>query len=80
MIEMAPKRQRDARRSATVDVYPSTERFDAAGRSRFGVRRMWSICPASFVAKGLKTERFSAPSLLVSEQMASHHFDHISRS
>jgi hypothetical protein len=47
MIEMAPKRQRDARRNATVDVFPSTERFDAAGRSRFGVRRMWSICPAT---------------------------------
>jgi hypothetical protein len=23
-----------------VDAFPSTERFDAAGRSRFGVRRM----------------------------------------
>jgi hypothetical protein len=29
--------------------------------------------PGYFVAKGLKAERLPAPSLLVSEQMASHH-------
>jgi hypothetical protein len=33
--------------------------------------------PGYFVAKGLKTEWFPAPPLLVSEQMASHHFDQI---
>ncbi len=36
--------------------------------------------PGYFVAKGLKAERLPAPPLLVSEQMASHHFDHINRS
>jgi hypothetical protein len=34
--------------------------------------------PDHFVAKDLKAEWLPAPSLRVSEQMASHHFDHIS--
>jgi hypothetical protein len=36
--------------------------------------------PGYFVAKDLKTGWFPAPSLLVSGQMASHHFDQINRS
>jgi hypothetical protein len=36
--------------------------------------------PASFVAKDLKMTTFPAPSLLVSERMASHHFNQINRS
>jgi hypothetical protein len=39
--------------------------------------RILSDARRSGVAKDLKTEWFPAPSLLVSEQMASHHFDQI---
>jgi len=46
MIERRSERQRDARRNSKGGLLPD-ERFDAAGRNRFGVRRTWSICPAT---------------------------------
>ena len=39
--------KRDVRRDAKVDGGPSAERLDAAGRSRFGVLRMWPTKPSS---------------------------------
>ena len=57
-----------------VDVVPSAEGFDAAVPADV-------VPPAgNVVVKDLKAVRLPAPSLLVSGQMASHHFDQISRS
>ena len=80
MIEMAPetakrcKEKRDGRCS-------SIGRAVRRRRSQ-PFRRPEDVVhlPGYFVAKGLKTGRFPVPSLRVSEQMASHHFDQINRS
>ena len=77
MIEMAPetaKRCKEKREGRGL----SPGRAIRRGRSR-PFRRPSDVVhlPGSFVAKGLKAERLPAPSLRVSEQMASHHFDQI---
>src|SRR5690242_13921342 len=80
MIEMAPEtakrcKEKRAGRCLSID--------RAVRRSRSQpFRRPEDVVHLSgyFVAKGLKTERFPAPSLLVSGQMASHHFDQINGS
>ena len=77
MIEMAPetaKRCKEKRDGRCLSIGRAVRR----GRSQ-PFRRPQDVVhlPGNFVAKRLKTERFSAPSLLVSEQMASHHFDQI---
>jgi hypothetical protein len=77
MIEMAPETARKCKEKAEG-------RCGSIGR---GLRRGSSqpfrrpadvVHPAgNFVAKDLKAFRLPAPSLLVSGQMASHHFDQI---
>jgi hypothetical protein len=77
MIEMAPetakrcKEKRDGR-CLSIGRVVRRGRSQPFRRPEDGVH-----LPGYFVAKDLKTERFPAPSLLVSEQMASHHFDQI---
>jgi hypothetical protein len=77
MIEMAPetaKRCKERREERGC----SPGRAVRRGRSQ-PFRRPKDVVhlPGNFVAKDLKTEWFPAPSLLVSGQMASHHFDQI---
>ncbi len=80
MIEMAPetaKRCKEKREGRGL--FPGR----AVRRSRSQpFRRPEDVVhlPGYFVAKDLKAERLPAPSLRVSEQMASHHFDQINRS
>jgi hypothetical protein len=77
VIEMAPetaKRCKEKRDGRCLSIGRAVRR----SRSQ-PFRRPQDVVhlPDYFVAKDLKTERFPAPSLLVSEQMASHHFDQI---
>jgi hypothetical protein len=80
MIEMAPetaKRCKEKRDGQCLSIGRAIRR----GRSQ-PFRRPKDVVhlPGNFVAKDLKTGWFPAPSLLVSVQMASHHFDQINRS
>ena len=50
--------KRDSWRDAKVDGVPSAEWLDAAGRSRFGVLRMWSIWPATASRRARKPKGF----------------------
>jgi len=80
MVEMAPetaKRCKENREERGC----SPGRAVRRGRSQ-PFRRPEDVVhlPGYFVAKDLKTVWFPAPSLLVSGQMASHHFDQINGS
>ncbi|RCW80675.1 hypothetical protein C7476_113149 [Phyllobacterium bourgognense] len=57
--------------------FPPAERFDIAACSRFGVRRIWSIFPATASQRLENGKTFPSPLLLVSEKMASYHFHQI---
>jgi len=77
MIEMAPetaKRCQEKRAGRGLSPVRAVRR-----RRSQPFRRPQDVghLPGYFVAKDLKTEWFPAPSLRVSEQMASHHFDQI---
>jgi hypothetical protein len=80
MIEMAPETAKRCKEKRD-DRCLSIDRAVRRGRSQpFRRPRDVVHLPGNFVAKGLKAEWLPAPSLFVSGQMASHHFNHISRS
>ncbi len=77
MIEMAPETAKRCKEKREARGLPPGRAARRRRSQPFRRPKDVVYLPGCFVAKDLKAERLPEPSLLVSEQMASHHSDQI---